>query len=324
LDVLAGREIHIALSYYCRRLQYLRALAAGGPRFNLVGEPVGEVSESDKAGAAAAIEDILKRRENQRDQAKKKNVEARRAALTAELAKPNLARKIRRWTMDHAVALGDADPTIPESIFNRAADNWRPLLAVADAIGGEWPEKARTIATGAVSEADAGDTDVKLAVLADIKAIFDEGIFVKERTQGDKTVRSIHSDTLVKALVEIEGTRWAEYNHGKSLTQTGLSHLLSDYGPKPYQMRIGGVSKKGYDVADFDDAFASYLVSSLPSTPVQSETPKQSSGDSDLCRNQTETSFETNSKLSETSGESVSDGVSVQGSGRDCFGSEHR
>jgi len=28
-------------------------------------------------------------------------------------------------------------------LFNRAADNWRPLLAIADAAGGEWPARAR-------------------------------------------------------------------------------------------------------------------------------------------------------------------------------------
>jgi hypothetical protein len=105
--------------------------------------------------------------------------------------------------------------------------------------------------------------------------------------------------------------------------------MLSDYGPKPYQMRIGGVSKKGYDVADFNDAFASYLV---PSTPVQSETPKQSSADNGIHVTQTETNFETNSKLSETSEVTVSDGVSVEGeivsvqnannplNQNDCFG----
>jgi len=33
-----------------------------------------------------------------------------------------------------------------DALYNRVADNWRPLLAVADAIGGSWPEQARAIA----------------------------------------------------------------------------------------------------------------------------------------------------------------------------------
>jgi sRNA-binding protein len=87
LGVLTGREIHVGLSYYCRRLMYQQALAAGGPRYDLMGNPAGEVSESDRVGAATVVENILKRRENQRDQAKKK-LETQRTARTTEPAKP--------------------------------------------------------------------------------------------------------------------------------------------------------------------------------------------------------------------------------------------
>jgi hypothetical protein len=32
---------------------------------------------------------------------------------------------------------------MPTGIYNRAADNWHPLLAVADRAGGDWPQRAR-------------------------------------------------------------------------------------------------------------------------------------------------------------------------------------
>src|SRR5262245_27913187 len=35
------------------------------------------------------------------------------------------------------------DPQMPETLNDRAADNWRPLLAIADLAGGEWPQLAR-------------------------------------------------------------------------------------------------------------------------------------------------------------------------------------
>lgn len=53
-----------------------------------------------------------------------------------------LARMIARWAIDHAVAISIADPEMPPRIVNRAADNWRPLLAVGDVIGGAWPQRA--------------------------------------------------------------------------------------------------------------------------------------------------------------------------------------
>src|SRR5208337_3608679 len=56
------------------------------------------------------------------------------------------ARKAARWTIDHLEALRAMDPAMPPTITNRDADNWRPLLAVADAAGGEWPVCARAIA----------------------------------------------------------------------------------------------------------------------------------------------------------------------------------
>jgi hypothetical protein len=54
-----------------------------------------------------------------------------------------LARKAARWASDNADRVRGADPDIPAGIFNRVADNWRPLLAIADAAGGDWPERGR-------------------------------------------------------------------------------------------------------------------------------------------------------------------------------------
>ncbi len=43
-------------------------------------------------------------------------------------------------------ALRKLDPAMPDSLFNRTADNWRPLFAVADVVGGSWPHHVRTAA----------------------------------------------------------------------------------------------------------------------------------------------------------------------------------
>jgi hypothetical protein len=51
-----------------------------------------------------------------------------------------------RWAADHFEKLADPDPQIPEALNDRADDNWRPLLAIADLAGGEWPQLARQAA----------------------------------------------------------------------------------------------------------------------------------------------------------------------------------
>ena len=42
-------------------------------------------------------------------------------------------------------------PELPPEITDRDADVWEPLIAIADAIGGEWPERARNAAIALVT-----------------------------------------------------------------------------------------------------------------------------------------------------------------------------
>jgi putative DNA primase/helicase len=65
-----------------------------------------------------------------------------------------LARKAARWARDHVAPLRESDPEMPDGIYNRAADNWRPPLSIAELAGGEWPERARK---AAVALSRAGD-----------------------------------------------------------------------------------------------------------------------------------------------------------------------
>jgi len=57
------------------------------------------------------------------------------------------AGEIRRWMAvwagQVAGQVAKAVPEVPAGIHGRPAQIWRPLLAVADAAGGDWPERAR-------------------------------------------------------------------------------------------------------------------------------------------------------------------------------------
>ena len=65
-----------------------------------------------------------------------------------------LARKAARWAQDNAGEIAGADPEMPAGVHSRAADNWRPLFAIADAAGGEWPKRVRAAATQAAAESE--------------------------------------------------------------------------------------------------------------------------------------------------------------------------
>ncbi len=148
-----------------------------------------------------------------------------------------LARRVARWASDNAERVHAIDPAVPPGVFNRTADNWRPLLAIADAAGGDWPECARLACAAAVAGAE--DESVKALLLADIRAIFAE-----------KSTDHLSSADLVEALVALEGHPWAEWK-GKAITQNGLARLLKPFGISPV--------KRTYELFQFDDAFERYL-----------------------------------------------------------------
>jgi len=71
-------------------------------------------------------------------------IEAFRSDRTGPL--DALARQAARWAADHADRVQETDPAMPAGVYNRVADNWRPLLAIADVAGGHWPQRARRAA----------------------------------------------------------------------------------------------------------------------------------------------------------------------------------
>lgn len=73
---------------------------------------------------------------------------------------------LERWAAQVRDEVAAAEPEIPEGIEGRTEDIWAPLLAVADAAGGEWPERARAACLElALGKPDGGEN---------LKAEFDE------------------------------------------------------------------------------------------------------------------------------------------------------
>jgi Protein of unknown function (DUF3631)/Bifunctional DNA primase/polymerase, N-terminal len=75
----------------------------------------------------------------------------------------DLSRMAARWSADHMQQLKAADPKVPAGIANREADNWRPLWAIADAAGGDWPKRSRQIAEAMVKSDRKSDSPSMLA-----------------------------------------------------------------------------------------------------------------------------------------------------------------
>jgi len=152
-----------------------------------------------------------------------------------------------RWATDHIGDLRDADPATPAGFTDRQADNWIPLLAVADLVGGDWPRRAREAAKtlrGGRDSADLGSPGEML--LADIRDIF---------TRAGDPAR-MPTREILDALIDREDRPWAEYR-GKPLSGQGLAALLRrfDIHPERETQRDGPRTFKGYARSSFVKAW---------------------------------------------------------------------
>ncbi len=79
------------------------------------------------------------------------------------------------WVSRQGPNLLEALPEQPASLSDRQRDAVEPLLATADAAGGEWPERARRALLEMLT-ANAGENEsIGVTLLRDIKGIFDTG-----------------------------------------------------------------------------------------------------------------------------------------------------
>ncbi len=148
-------------------------------------------------------------------------------------------------------------------MHDRAADNWEPLLSIANLAGDKWPEIARKAAVE-LSLYEIDEDSIKVQLLADIKSVF-------ESSEIDK----IWTNSLLEQLREMPDRAWGEWNKGRGLSGRGLAKLLRGFKASSKAVRIGTDVKdvkKGYQLADFIEDFDRYL-------PHESVTGLQSSND---------------------------------------------
>jgi hypothetical protein len=172
---------------------------------------------------------------------------------------------IRHWASNAVLAL---DPDMPVGYHGRDGDNWRPLLAIADACGPAWSALARE-ATTAFSRADR-DEDVAITLLHHAREVFEA-----------RAVDRIASKEMVKALIELDGAdaMWAEFRGAsgdgrpRKLTQNALAALLRPFGVRPrtaWPLGRTATTKsfRGYFRSDFEAAWRSYCdEGATPSQP---------------------------------------------------------
>jgi putative DNA primase/helicase len=157
------------------------------------------------------------------------------------------------WSAGNSARLKEVDPVLPAWLNDRAADNWRPLMAVAEMAGGDWPNLLKeTIAH--LAKADDDDETIGVQLLVDLDKLF--------RHSGRDR---FPSTTIIAELTRLGHRPWATYNKGFAISERQIAKLLRPFGIAPKTVRFAsphsGVPEtaKGYVFEDFDDAFRRYL-----------------------------------------------------------------
>lgn len=149
--------------------------------------------------------------------------------------------------------LGNPWPVLPESIQDRDADLWEPLIAIADAVGGLWPLMARETAVIMVADAKDKPATLGIKLLSDIRVILTE----RER---------LSTHELLDVLIKLELSPWASIK-GEPIDSRFLARTLTKYDIETSKsFKINGQVLRGYDRSQFVDAWARYL------PPITSET----------------------------------------------------
>ncbi|MER6298579.1 DUF3631 domain-containing protein [Kitasatospora sp. NPDC001539] len=173
--------------------------------------------------------------------------------------------RLADWADTVREQLTGAWPEMPEGVTDRPADVWEPLLAVADAAGGHWPDRARTACLELVNAAQANDKgSVGVRLLADLRDVF-------------AGAERLTSATIIERLTAMDDAPWADLD-GRPLNTRSLAKLLGDYVTaanqpiRPRNIKIGTAVAKGYYATDLADAWLRYCPP-IPETTATSATP---------------------------------------------------
>lgn len=160
---------------------------------------------------------------------------------------PDQPRKLLRWAMDNQEALATVKPTIPAGIHGHTRDDWRPLLAVAEVVGGAWPEAARNAAE--YHAVPFRKSTLVRMLLADLQTVY-------------ANVRHdfVSTDQLVSALSNMDERPWRKYAGAGCIRKVTVAAILRPLGIQPRLVKTGRTVEVGYLESDFREAFKRYVV----------------------------------------------------------------
>ncbi len=166
--------------------------------------------------------------------------------LRGDLDGVDIRRKCTRWTNDHQLEIKHADPEMPMQLDDRAMDIWRPLMAIADLVGGGWPVVAH-LASVALSSQKDDQESITTMLLSDIRD------YVQQHN-----LSRVKTEDLLRHLHSLEERPWNTFYRGREMTARQLADRMRLFGIRSTTIRFGDETAKGYLLEDMVDAFNRY------------------------------------------------------------------
>lgn len=226
-----------------------------GPRHDVQNFPV--FAPAALAGLGELPDTIMSRSViiRMRKRLRSEPVEPFRSRIHEPEAEP-LAQRISEWAKQHGEAIGAAWPKLPPGVVDRNAELWEPLLAVADAAGGHWPDTARAACIELLKVAEERDVSLGVRLLIDLRTVF-----------GDLDAMS--TADILEDLHRLEEAPWGDL-YGKPLAPRGLARMLKAYEVRSTKVKVDGKSLQGYRREDLWEAWERYAAP----LPAQVEPPE--------------------------------------------------
>ncbi len=182
-----------------------------------------------------------------------------------------LRNRLAEWASIVKKSCGAAWPVMPEGIVDGPAEVWEPLIAVADAAGGAWPDRARKACLALCAVAASRRASLGVRLLADLRAIFGSADALHTETILERLRRGVSGDN--EPVLDADAP-WNDLQ-GKPLGERGLATMLRKYEVKAVKVKVAGRALQGYRREHLWDAWQRYLPSEHFAQEVEPTEPAE-------------------------------------------------
>lgn len=188
--------------------------------------------------------------------------------------------RLAAWAAEHGPAMGNAWPVMPPGIVDRTAECWEPLLAVADAAGGDWPERARKACLAINAATSSRGQSLGVRLLIDLRRLFDAADAVSMPT-ADILARLCGEAPIGRdgdgEDIYLSEAPWRDLR-GSPLDDRGLANMLRRYDVRPTKIKAAGRAVQGYRRSDLWDAWQRYAPTPQEAEPTEPVEPNAAGG----------------------------------------------